>query len=588
VYKLKNNLKAMESIVISCSNQRKVVWFVANDNTLYVCISDKEQRFVYKENVIIQTENRVDFQLDDNVVNPTQLVRDMVKTYSIYLVKEKDVRSVSLNPEYSIVSGKLCLSSKTQWGITSKGLRKYSFIPMFSNGNYPMYIVASKLKPSNVDMYVRVEINRWDENKRHPQGNLIETIGPVSNFENYSNVIVSSHQVIPRHKKQIHRKVEQHIITEPSYIIDEDWTDTELTMSIDPSGCKDIDDVLASRCFENEIEFAVHIATPTIWFSEDSPLDKLSKVQSTSVYIDDKTLHMLPELLSTNYASLLENEERYCLSVVWTTGDKKPRIVRTKIKNRIATSYEDAECMNEYGLLIKNMKSIWGNDVPEDSHSLVEFAMIKANSVVAEFLVEKCGENTLLRKTIGNSAYYLPYSNTDENKHISLSLNLYTHFTSPIRRYADQLVHRQILKLLCENYREIKNEMNIVDYIHMNHVNKQTKHIESQHRWLNVIDKTTKVSDINGKILSIEDDFAYIKIDDYTAYIRIIPYELKDLIYISKIDDNLVIKCKDSETTYEKCENFHVRMYWIDTNGLEGLKFEWLFPSISKFIKCCL
>lgn len=580
----------MNASVISCTKQRKVIWFCSSD-AFYVCISDKEQRFVWKENVKIEFENRRNFDIDkyihEEIVNPPQWVKDMITHYPIYIIEEEDIKSISINQDYAIVCGRLCLSSKTQWGITNKGLRKYSFIPMFSNGNYPMYIVASRMKPACMDVYVRVEISRWESNDRHPTGNLIETYGSVSDIQNYEDVILHSHQIIPRQKKQIYRRVLDYINTNKDFQVDEDWTKEVITMSIDPEGCLDIDDVLSTRTINDQVEFAVHIATPNIWL-ESEELESISKQQSTSVYTDEKTYHLLPELLATDYASLLPNKHRYCLSVIWTSSNEF-RIVRTEIINKCATSYESAVKLNEYDMLVQNMKKIWGEAVPYESHEMVEFAMIKANTAVAEFLVKSQGERSILRKTINKSAYYLPFSNTMSNSHNNLSLKLYTHFTSPIRRYSDQLVHKHLLNILENKKNQI--EIKAQDYIHMNYMNMQAKHIESQNRWISIIrniKNPNKVVDISGKILSINDDFAYVEIENYTAYIRMIPYELKDIISINHIDDILVVKCRETELKYDISMDFNVKMYWIDTLGIDGLRFEWLNPHISKFIKCCL
>ena len=158
-----------------------------------------------------------------------------------------------------IICGRLCLSSKTRWGITSKGLQKYTFKPR--NHSYPTYIVSSKLKPSQIDVYAKVEIQEWTQNASHPNGSLVEIIGDVTDASLYENVIIKSHQVLPRNRNTVHRSETKHFSiqdTPPHSTIDEDWTSIP-TISIDPKGSLDIDDAISVKIHNNDIEYAVHI-----------------------------------------------------------------------------------------------------------------------------------------------------------------------------------------------------------------------------------------------------------------------------------------------------------------------------------------
>ena len=114
------------------------------------------------------------------------------------------------------------------------------------------------------------------------------------------------------------------------------------------SGCTDIDDALHAVPLENgNFNVGVHIADVSHFIRPGTPLDKEAANRSTSVYLTDRRIDMVPELLSSNLCSLRGGVERFAFSCVWEmTPDAK--IVSTKfhksiIKSRSAMTYEEAQ-----------------------------------------------------------------------------------------------------------------------------------------------------------------------------------------------------------------------------------------------------
>jgi ribonuclease R len=92
-----------------------------------------------------------------------------------------------------------------------------------------------------------------------------------------------------------------------------------LTFTIDPEDAKDYDDALSIKYLENgEMEIGIHIADVTYYVQEDSPLDQEAFQRSTSVYLVDRVLPMLPERLSNGLCSLVPNEDRLAFSAIFT------------------------------------------------------------------------------------------------------------------------------------------------------------------------------------------------------------------------------------------------------------------------------
>lgn len=121
-----------------------------------------------------------------------------------------------------------------------------------------------------------------------------------------------------------------------------------LTFTIDPWNAKDFDDAISYRLLPNdEVEVGVHIADVTHYLREGSSLDKEAYTRSTSVYLVDRVLPMLPEKLSNELCSLRPNEDKLTFSAIFNI-DGKGKVTekwfgRTIIHSDRRFTYEEAQ-----------------------------------------------------------------------------------------------------------------------------------------------------------------------------------------------------------------------------------------------------
>lgn len=121
-----------------------------------------------------------------------------------------------------------------------------------------------------------------------------------------------------------------------------------LTFTIDPWNAKDFDDAISYRSLPNGLtEVGVHIADVTHYLKEGSALDKEAYTRSTSVYLVDRVLPMLPEKLSNELCSLRPNEDKLTFSAIFNI-DEKGKIAdrwfgRTIIHSDRRFTYEEAQ-----------------------------------------------------------------------------------------------------------------------------------------------------------------------------------------------------------------------------------------------------
>jgi ribonuclease R/exosome complex exonuclease DIS3/RRP44 len=417
-----------------------------------------------------------------------------------------------------------------------------------------IFIPLEKLKKANDGDKVLVQLGDWPDDRDSPYGEVIEVLGKPGEHDTEIHSILAEYGLpyeFPHEVEQFAQTLDTSI-KESEIAKRRDMRDV-LTFTIDPKDAKDFDDALSFQQLENgNYEIGIHIADVSHYVLPDTILEDEAFDRATSVYLVDRVVPMLPEVLSNNACSLRPNEEKYTFSAIFEMDDKAKLVNqwfgRTAINSNERFAYEEAQHIIEtkqanipkdisirgnaytvsnevkdailkFDELAKIMRKARMNagaisfdkievrfnlnekNEPEsvyfkeskDANKLIEEFMLLANRKVAEFIgrkkktfvyrvhdepdeekllalngvISRFGHSINLRdrKSINSSLNQLledvkgkkeqnlvdtlairsmskAIYTTDNIGHYGLGFEYYTHFTSPIRRYPDVMVHR--------------------------------------------------------------------------------------------------------------------------------------------------
>lgn len=400
---------------------------------------------------------------------------------------------------------------------------------------------------------VQVELGEWTDPMKNPQGRVIQVIGKKGDNNVEMEAIVLEKGFEYRYPKDVEEEAAL-IERNKQSILDaevprrRDMRGT-LTFTIDPVDAKDFDDAISFKDLgDHTYEIGVHIADVSHYVQEGTALDKEALKRGTSIYLVDRTIPMLPEVLSNDVCSLNPNEDKLSFSAIFRMNDQGKVLERwfgrTIMRSDYRFTYETAQesittgmgphaailrKLNEIAKILEREKYIAGAIEFEteevkfkldeqgkpigvyvkerlDTHKLVEEYMLLANREVAQFIYHSIGKKgkrdtgsiyrihdvpdkdrmldlatfvkalgynlrtkegkvtafdlkNLLKQVEGTAHEAListalirsmqkaVYS-TKNIGHFGLAFDFYTHFTSPIRRYPDLLVHRILDKHL--------------------------------------------------------------------------------------------------------------------------------------------
>ena len=397
---------------------------------------------------------------------------------------------------------------------------------------------------------VLVRLVSWESDKEYPLGEIEEVIGLAGVHETEMRALALGQGFSPSFPPDVTAEAKRLETEGRGAIAEEIARNTRKdfravpTCTIDPVDAKDFDDALSVRPLENGlVEVGVHIADVSFFVRPGTALDREAVERATSVYLVDRTIPMLPEVLSTDLCSLNPNQDRLAVSAVFTLDQdaniKNEWFGETVIHSDRRYTYEDAQTTLDSGTgdlhaelatLLNLSKKIRAKrqakgavefDTPEvkveldpagkpiairlkerkATNLMIEDFMLLANEAVAKHLsrlkenggahfaslyrvhdtpdadrIENLAHllrvlgydlrvhagrvtgaelNRLLEAVKGRPEEYLIKTATLRSMakavyttknigHFGLGFDFYTHFTSPIRRYPDLVIHRLV------------------------------------------------------------------------------------------------------------------------------------------------
>ena len=441
--------------------------------------------------------------------------------------------------------------------------KNYAFVLARGARMYTDFFIDKKqLSPDYQDGdKVLVGFDEWPKRAESPFGTLIENFGPPGETATEMHAILSDYGLPLRFPDEVEAaaaEIEQSI-TEEEIKKRRDFRKV-LTFTIDPKTAKDFDDALSFEILGKDLyEVGIHIADVSHYVQPGSIIDQEALDRATSVYLVDRVVPMLPEVLSNGVCSLRPHEEKYTFSAVFQINGKgrikKEWFGRAVIYSDHRFAYEEAQDIIEtqspvvsekhslrngsytvdeatfnaittLDKIAKNLRkdrmkngaisfdrvevnfNLKDDNTPEsvffksskDANKLIEEFMLLANKQVARFagkrdkplpmvyrihnepdpdklnnlqsvvagfgyklnlktknvsqsinklLLETQGKqeqnmiDTLTIRCMSKAEY-----TTQNIGHYGLAFDYYAHFTSPIRRYPDVMVHRLLAQHL--------------------------------------------------------------------------------------------------------------------------------------------
>jgi len=229
----------------------------------------------------------------------------------------------------------------------------------FKPDDFKFYKEVDISPTSNVGQKALVEIN-WVNPNLNPKGEIISIIGKKGEHETEMQSILLDKGIVYNFSPEV--RVEAEKVAKELEVSKSDL-DTRrdfrniTTFTIDPADAKDFDDALSyedlgegplDKLGASKIRVGVHIADVSFFVRPDTPLDKEALNRSFSTYLVDRTIPMLPEVLSNDLCSLKPNVDRYAFSAVFDIEKNTGKVLdrwfgRTIINSDKRFSYEEAQ-----------------------------------------------------------------------------------------------------------------------------------------------------------------------------------------------------------------------------------------------------
>lgn len=245
---------------------------------------------------------------------------------------------------------KILKRKRTEFVGTLQKKKDFGFVVVDEASMYTdFFISGNKMGDAQDGDKVVVEFDEWPERADSPFGRITRVLGTPGEHQTEIHSILAQYGL----PHEFPEKVEEFANSLDTSINQEeiarrrDMRDI-LTFTIDPKDAKDFDDALSFRELENgNYEIGIHIADVSHYVKPNTILDEEAYDRATSVYLVDRVVPMLPEILSNNACSLRPEEEKFTFSAVFEIDDqatvKKEWFGRTVTYSDERFAYEEAQ-----------------------------------------------------------------------------------------------------------------------------------------------------------------------------------------------------------------------------------------------------
>lgn len=268
---------------------------------------------------------------------------------------------------------------------------KFGFVVVSSSKMYTdIFVPNDKMHDAKDGLLVKVRILQWKDKDDSPKGEITEVLGVPGEHETEMHAILAGYglpEQFPPEVEEFANGIDTKI--HPSEIKKRrDLRDT-LTFTIDPADAKDFDDALSFKKMDNgNFEIGIHIADVAHYLQPGTILDDEAYNRATSIYLVDRVVPMLPEILSNGACSLRPNEEKYTFSALFELNPKGE--VKSEWFGRTVT-YSDARFAYEEAQYLIDS---------EDKHIPAQVSLTKKDYEVQPEILEAVTTLNTLAKTM--------------------------------------------------------------------------------------------------------------------------------------------------------------------------------------------
>ena len=273
-----------------------------------------------------------------------------------------------------------------------------------------------------------VQLMKWGASYRYPLGFVVHYFTEGGDPHLSIPILLAEHGIHRSHSKKIQNEAKKDF--PPGWKIPEAERSKRMrfddVFSIDPVSCVEVDDAL-SVCWETDgtYKVGVHITDASFFVAKNSNLDKAALSHGTSVYGSTEVSYhnpMLPSYVSTELCSLLPDEERLAVSIIFHLNEDgievdRPEIHRSVVKSCCKLTFDQCQDILDgkkaddvpesvqkgIGILAQLSFKMWARRVRQgyvsfepdvakcsvlSSEKMVEEFMLQSNRAVAERLLQ--------------------------------------------------------------------------------------------------------------------------------------------------------------------------------------------------------